>query len=206
MPYVNMTKDFNEVRKPVALGLTKRQILGVMAAAAAGIPLYLLLYKKMGVDSGTAVFTMVMCLMPIGFATFYTKDGLYIEKHILFYWETHVTRATERPYKTRNLYEWKERQKQLEKEVADILQKSGTVIPPDGKIDRKTKKELEKAVQKAKATGKIRKPSRMKRHSRTAYLKRNRGITRKPLHLRTSITSSWTKRTRRTGLNTGVTF
>ncbi len=155
MPYVNMTKDFNEVRKPVALGLTKRQLFGVMLAAAIGIPLYLLLYKKMGVDSGIAVFSMVICLMPVGFATFYTKDGLFIEKHIMFYWETHHVRATERPYRTQNLYEIKERQKLLEKEVEEILQKSGITIPANGKIDRKTKKELEKAVQKAKATGRI---------------------------------------------------
>ena len=150
-----MTKDFNEVRKPLALGLTKRQLIGVIVAAIVGIPAYLLLYKKLGVDSGTAVFCMIMLVFPIGFVTLYTKDGLFLEKHIRFYWETHYARATERPYKTQNLYELKERQKKLEQEVNAILQENGIRIPAEGKIDRKVKKELEKAIEKAKITGKI---------------------------------------------------
>lgn len=155
MPYVNMTKDFNEVRKPLALGLTKRQLVGAGIALVMGMSVYLFLYKKLGLDSATSVFFMILAAFPIGFVTLYTKDGLFLEKHIRFYFETHYQRATERPYKTQNLYELKERQQQLEKEVSRILQQNGIKIPIEGKIDRKVKKELEKAVQKAKTTGKI---------------------------------------------------
>lgn len=155
MAYVNMTKDFNEVRKPIALGLTKRQIAGISMAALIGIPLYLLLYKRFGISSSNAMFLMVMAIFPIGFVTLYTKDGLFIEKHIRYYWETHHTRATQRPYVAQNLYEIMERQRELEKEVDSILKKEGIKIPQEGVIDKRVKKELEKAVSKAKRMGKI---------------------------------------------------
>lgn len=155
MPYVNMTKDFNEVRKPLALGLTKRQLIGIAAMAAIGIPLYLFLYKHLGVSSQNSTFILLLSLMPVGFVTLYTKDGLFIEKHLKYYWETHYKRATERPYRVQNLYEMLEKQRQLEEEVEAILKKEGIKIPATGQIDKKTKKELEKAIEKAKMTGKI---------------------------------------------------
>ena len=42
MPYVTMTKDFSEVKKPVAAGLTLRQIICFSVAGAVGIPVYML--------------------------------------------------------------------------------------------------------------------------------------------------------------------
>lgn len=155
MPYVNMTKDFNEVRKPVALGLTKRQLLGGMLAAAVGLPLYLLLFKKLEIDSSVSIFIMIMAVFPIGFFTLYTKDGLFLEKHIKYYFETHRLRAIDRPYQTQNLYDLVEQRKKLEEEVEKILEKSSFKISEKGVIDKKIKKELEKAIEKAKHTGKI---------------------------------------------------
>lgn len=157
MPYVNMTRDFNEVRKPLALGLTKRQLIGVCIMAAIGIPLYLLLFKVLKVSIDVSVFIMCSAVLPVGFCTLYTKDGLFIEKHIKYYYETHKTRATERPYKTQNLYEIIERQKTLEKEIDDILNSNNgrIYISKDGIIDKQVKKEIEKAIEKAKRSGKI---------------------------------------------------
>ncbi|GFI68465.1 hypothetical protein IMSAG249_00282 [Lachnospiraceae bacterium] len=155
MPYVNMTRDFNEVRKPIALGLTKRQLLGITIMAAIGIPLYLLLYKKAGLPSDVSIFIMLFAILPVGFCTLYTKDGLFIEKHIRFYYETHRQRATERPYKTQNLYDLLDRQEKLRKEIDAILEKNKIRIPKDGLVDKQTKKEIEKAIEKAKQRGRI---------------------------------------------------
>ncbi len=155
MPYVNMTRDFNEVRKPIALGLTKRQLIGITIMAAVGIPLYLLLFKVLNLPSDVSIFLMLSAIFPIGFCTLYTKDGLFIEKHIKYYYETHRVRATERPYKTQNLYDLIDKQEKLKKEVDAILEKGRIHISRDGTIDKQTKKEIEKAIEKAKRSGRI---------------------------------------------------
>lgn len=106
------------------------------------------------------------------------KDGLYLDKHLRFFYETYFVRNTQRPYVTQNLYDLLKKEEEFKKEVEKIIFKgkapeeikkikeSGEksevkigkkriVIPMKGSIDHKTKKELEKAVEKAKLQGEI---------------------------------------------------
>ena len=160
MPYVTMTKDFSEVKKPVAAGLTLRQIICFSVAGAVGIPVYMLTKDILG-TSAAAVLMVILMLPEFIFAQ-YKKDGMYLEKHLKYFRETRFQRNTERPYKTQNIYDFITQQAEMEEEVKRILgsniarDKNGKIIiPKNGKLDRKTKKELEKAIKKAYRSGKI---------------------------------------------------
>ena len=178
MAYVNMTKDFSEVKKTISgIGRTKRQIFAFATAAAAGVPIFLLCRPYM--DITYAVMALALCAAPPCFLILYKKNGMYMERHIKYLYETHYIRNTERPYRSDNLYQMLLEEKNLETEVKAILNKekkkeepAGTgqtkqrmqeikagrkkiIIPVTGKIDRATKKELEKMVRKAKIKGKI---------------------------------------------------
>lgn len=177
MPYVTMTKDFSEVKKPVVAGLTWRQLVFGIIALALGIPAYIATKDKIGATNAAVLMFVIMA--PEFFIAQYSKDGLPFEKHLNYYIETRFKRNTERPYKTVNLYDLMQKQAALDREVERILFNSGNisikeikdnpkakagknsprtgkiVIPDAGKLDRKTKKELEKAVRKAKKQGKI---------------------------------------------------
>lgn len=170
MPFVTMTKDFSEVKKPIAAGLTVRQLICFTIAGGIGIPVYLLTKDKF--DTSIAVIFMMLAMLPEFFLAQYTKDGMPLEKHVMYFYETRFKRNIERPYKTQNIFDLVKKREEVEKEVEKILLQNKVpkkmikdmkpkidnekiIIPIKGKIDRKTKKELEKAVKKAYRTGKI---------------------------------------------------
>lgn len=174
-----MTKDFTEVKKTVAFGLTARQLVCFIAAAIIGVPIYIFMKDKIGTTN--AALLMFIVMIPEFFVAQYTKDGLPFERHLKYFIETRFIRNTERPYKTINIYELMWRQEELNREVDRILLNNGDIsvtdikknpnakigknnplnrtgkimIPTKGPIDRRTKRELEKAVKKAKRNGKI---------------------------------------------------
>ncbi len=179
MAYVNMTKDFSEIKRPIAgLGFTKRQLLAFFVGCLFGLPVFFIFKLLLKTDVTTAVGGMAFLTVPVMFLMLYKKDGLYIEKHAGYYIETHFKRNTDRPYQTQNLYDIKQKEEQFQKEVERIvfrgkpkeeiakIRKSGETseikinkkkitIPLTGPIDRATKRELEKAVKKAKLNGEI---------------------------------------------------
>lgn len=178
MAYVNMTKDFSRVKKPISgLGLTKRQLAAFLAAAAVGIPLFFLC-RALGADASVSAFGLALGALPIGYAVLYEKDGKYLETWLKYAYETHFVRNTDRPYVIDNLYDLMEREKRLKEEVEKIVFQGKTEaqirkiralgetreikigkdkirIPAVGPVDKATKKELEKAVKKAKLKGQI---------------------------------------------------
>ena len=179
LAYVNMTKDFSEMRRTIpGLGLTRRQIVAFGSGVLCGIPFFLVSKLAIGLDTTEAVMVMAASAFPVVFCLLYKKDGMYIEKHLRYWYETHFVRNTERPYVTRNIYDAVVKSRQLQKEVEQIvfkgksaeeivavkasgetseikLAKKKFVIPLSGPVDRATKRELEKAVKKAKLTGQI---------------------------------------------------
>lgn len=174
-----MTKDFSEMRRTIpGLGLTKRQLLAFGSGVLCGIPFFLVSKLCIGLDTTDAVMIMAVSAFPVIFCLLFKKDGMYIEKHLRYWHETHFVRNTERPYVTNNIYDAVTRSRQFQEEVERIVFKGKSageiaaikasgetsevklgkrkfVIPLSGPIDRTTKKELEKAVRKAKLTGQI---------------------------------------------------
>lgn len=179
MASIGMSKDFSQVKKIIpGLGVTKRQAFAILTAAIVGFPMYFLLTKNFQLDITQAILGMACVAAPVVWVILYKLNGLYLEKHISFYYETHFKRNTERTYVTHNLYELMETERKLKKEVEKIvfqnkseeeikrIKQSGEFtdikinekkikIPGKGPVDRKTKKELEKAVKKAKLRGNI---------------------------------------------------
>lgn len=178
MAYVNMTKDFSEVRKTISgLGLTKRQLVAFLLAALVGLPVFLAAKPYIGMTY--AIIVMAVAAFPICFFILFKKDGLYMEVHARYWYETHFIRNTDRPYQTNNLYELMQEEKRIKKEVEAIVFKGKTpaeieaarasgqmqevklgkhkkiYVPLTGKIDKQTKKELERMVRKAKIKGDI---------------------------------------------------
>lgn len=178
MAYVNLTKDFSEVKRTISgLGLTKRQLVAFASGAAVGIPVFLLLKPHFDITICTIV--MAMLVLPICFVILYKKDGAYMEKRIRYWYETHYIRNTDRPYRIDNLYDLMIEQKRIKEEVEKIvfrgmqekeieqIKASGQVqevkigkhkkiyVPLTGKIDKQTKKELERMVRKSKLKGEI---------------------------------------------------
>lgn len=179
MAYVNMTKDFSEVRKTIpGLNLTKRQAVAFAAGGSVGLPVFLVMRFAIGLDIMVSLTGLCAAVAPVAVCLMYKHNGMGIEKYARFYYETHFVRNTDRPYRTNNLYVLQEEEKRIEEEVEKILFSGKTkkeiarikaagetsevrigkqhiTIPMKGPIDPKIKKELEKAVRKAKIKGEI---------------------------------------------------
>lgn len=179
MAYVNMTKDFSEVRKTIpGLNLTKRQIIGFVTGVVVGMPVFLVMRFALGLDILASVMGLSIAAAPVVICILYKKNGMGMEKYLWYFYETHFIRNTDRPYVTNNLYILQEEEERLQKEVERIvfsgktqkeiariraadetsevkIGKKRIIIPMKGPIDPKVKKELEKAVKKAKIKGDI---------------------------------------------------
>lgn len=178
MAYVNMTKDFSEVKKTISgLGLTKRQMIAFLSGLAVGIPIFLIVKPYIGMSY--SIFVMAIAALPVCLAILYKKDGKYIEVHMKYFHETHFVRNTERPYRTDNLYQLMQEEKRVKEGVERIVFRGKTpaeiekikasgqmqevklgkhkkiYVPLVGKIDKSTKRELERMVKKAKVKGDI---------------------------------------------------
>lgn len=181
MAYINMTKDFSEMPKIIpGIGLTKRQVIALIAGA--GISLLMFFLLKPYLEITYRVTVMAAIALPIFLLVLHKKDGMYMEVHIRYFIETHFIRNTERPYQTQNMYALLMEEKRIEEEVEKIvlkgkceeeikeIKKTGQMqeitvrsglrqkkicVPLTGKLDRATKKELERMVRKAKLKGEI---------------------------------------------------
>ena len=179
MAYVNMTKDFSEVRKTIpGINLTKRQIVAFAVGILIGLPVFLVMRFLLHMEVTASVMGLGIAAAPVVFCIMYKNNGMGMEKYFKFFYETHFVRNTDRPYRTNNLYVLTEQEEKLQKEVERIvfqgkskkeieqikeagessevkIGKKRIMIPMQGPIDPKVKKELEKAVKKAKIKGDI---------------------------------------------------
>ncbi len=179
MAYVNMTKDFSEVRKTIpGLGITKRQMFAFLSGFAVGVPVFIGMRLVLKQEIIVSLTGLSIAAAPFIILILYKKNGMGAEKYLKYFYETHFVRNTDRPYQTNNLYVLQEEERKLEREVEKILfsgkskkeiariQASGETseikigkkhitIPMKGPIDPKVKKELERAVRKAKIKGEI---------------------------------------------------
>lgn len=183
MAYVNMSKDFSDVKMNIpGLKVTKRQIIAIATAVCIGLPVFYVIRVKLMLELTIAVMGIMISAGPIAFLIMFKKDGLGMEKHLKYFFETYFKRNTERPYRTDNLYLLLQREERLRREVERIvyrgkskeeinrIKESGEMtevtfgkgtgskkimVPLKGPIDTKVKKELEKAVKKAKVKGTI---------------------------------------------------
>lgn len=118
MPYVQVPKDLTKVKTKVAFNLTKRQLICFSIAAATAVPVYFLTRDYIG-NMG-AMLLLIVVAMPSFLAAMYERNGQPFEKVIKTVIKSRFIRPKIRPYKTENLYEYAEKQYDLEKEVKRI--------------------------------------------------------------------------------------
>lgn len=76
--YVQIPKDFNEIRQKFMFNLTKRQVVSFGIGAVTGMPVFFLI--KMKADLSLAVTGMGIAAAPAVFCGIYKKNGLYFEQ------------------------------------------------------------------------------------------------------------------------------
>lgn len=102
MAYVNVPNDLSRVKTKMVFNLTKRQLICFGAAAAIGIPTYLLARSAIG---GTgAMLLMIALMLPCFFLAMYERDGLPAEKVLKNILRATVLTPRVRPYQTQNFY------------------------------------------------------------------------------------------------------
>ena len=119
MPYVQMPKDLTKVKTKVAFNLTKRQIICFGLAAVCAVPTYFLTRETIG--NMAAMLLLIVIAMPFFLFAMYEKNGLPFEKIAKAVIKSSFLRPKVRPYKTENVYEYAEKQYDLEKEVKAII-------------------------------------------------------------------------------------
>ncbi len=119
MPYVQVPKDLTKVKTKVAFNLTKRQLICFGIACALAIPAYFLTRESIG--NMAAMLLLIIIAMPFFLVAMYEKNGLPFEKVAKNVIRSRFIRPKVRPFKTENMYEYAEKQYDLEKEVQTIV-------------------------------------------------------------------------------------
>ncbi len=94
--FVPIPKDLSRIKRKVALGLTKRQLICFSIAAAVGLPFYFLTRKLIG--NSNAATAMVLIMLPAFLFAMYEKDGLPLEKVLKNYISVHYLKPQVRVY------------------------------------------------------------------------------------------------------------
>ena len=102
MAYVNVPNDLSKIKTKLAFNLTKRQLICFGAAAAVGVPLYLLTRGALG--NSAALLLMLAVMLPAFLLAMYERDGLPLEKVLYYIVRTKYLRSGVRPYRTENIY------------------------------------------------------------------------------------------------------
>lgn len=121
MPYIPVPKDLTKVKSKVLFNLTKRQLVCFGGGALVGVPLFFLLKGPLG--NSSAAICMIVVMMPFFLFALYEKNGLPLEKYLLYLIRTCFIRPKRRPYMTNNLYAALEKQDRLDREVHRIVQR-----------------------------------------------------------------------------------
>lgn len=119
MAYAEIPRDVLKIKRRVVAGLTKRQLVCILIAAAIGLPLFFLLRKPLG--SSTAAYAMVFAMIPAMLFAFYEHNGLPLERYLRDMLRVMFFRPKQRAYRTENYYEKLNTQIKYEEEVRKIV-------------------------------------------------------------------------------------
>ncbi len=103
MAYVDIPKDLEGIKSKVALGLTKRQLIGFGAAAIIGLPVYLTTRISVGNDWGLILMIFSISL-PLLYAI-YDPKGMSVEQVVSAWLRFQFVAVGPRPYVNVNVYD-----------------------------------------------------------------------------------------------------
>jgi len=127
LPYVNVPNDLSKIKTKMALNLTKRQLVCFGAAAAVGIPTFLLTRPAIG--NSAALFLMIGLMIPAFLLAMYERDGLPFEKVVRNFVYARFLAPGTRPYKTENFYALLNEGHAPDKEVTQIAAAKENTAP-----------------------------------------------------------------------------
>lgn len=81
LAYVDVPKDVIKIREKYILGLSKREVISVFIGGAIGLAIYFKLRQFIGIS---AMYVMIVFIIPILFIGFYDDDGITFEKKLLY--------------------------------------------------------------------------------------------------------------------------
>ena len=122
MPYVNIPKDLNQVKSKFIFNLTRRQVFCFALGAAAGLPVFFLTRKHIGVSMASML--MILCMLPFFMFAMYEKNGQPLETVLRHMIQSGFVSEKNRPYKTENFYGIIDLNLNRRKEVKRIVQKA----------------------------------------------------------------------------------
>ena len=117
MSQIEVNKDFSRIKKKVAFGLTKRQLICFLIAGILGFVFYLSVRGSLGTTG--ALSLMILVILPVFFISQFERDGRYLEDIFMDMLRTKVLRPGIRTYETKNIYAEEDR-KMYKKEVLGI--------------------------------------------------------------------------------------
>ena len=119
MPYIPVPKDLTRVKTKFLFNLTKRQLVCFGGGALVGVRLFFLLKGPLG--NSSAAICMIVVMMPFFLFALYEKNGLPLEKYMLYFVRACFIRPKQRPYMINNFYAALEKQDELDREVHRIV-------------------------------------------------------------------------------------
>ena len=119
MAYVPVPKDLTKVKSKFLFNLTKRQVVCFGLGALAGVPVFFLTKRIIGVSMAAAV--MIVIMLPFFMFAMFERHGQPLEVLLKHYIEARFIRSRTRVYETENFYGTVERNIRNKREVNRIL-------------------------------------------------------------------------------------
>ena len=100
--YVEIPKDFDEIKRKVALGLTKRQLICFGIAAGIGGITFFLTYPKLGITG--AAYCLFITAAPAIIFGIWKPNDLWLEEHLKLMYE-YYKGGKIKTYQTENIFD-----------------------------------------------------------------------------------------------------
>jgi len=136
MAFVKMPKDLTKIKSKAALNLTVRQLIVFGTAAVIGVPTFFLTRGSLGMHGAGFLTFVIVC--PFFLVGLYERNGQPFEKVMKNVLNLFFFRPRQRPYTSKNSYEYLIDQADLEEEIRKI--KKETVIPIKTAVKKKKAK------------------------------------------------------------------
>lgn len=127
---VSVPKNLSTIKTKIIKNLTKRQLICFSGAGLIGIPFYIATRKVIGTQ--TAMFLMVILMLPFFFFAMYEKDGFPAEKILYLMIRQKLLLPEKRIYRSEQMS--KEERQELQKEVKVLEAKARRSVPNSKKI------------------------------------------------------------------------
>ena len=119
MAYVPVPKDLTRVKSKFLFNLTKRQVVCFGLGALAGLPVFFLTKKAIGVSMAAAL--MIVIMLPFFLFAMFERNGQPLEVLLKHYIQARFVRPRTRVFETENFYATLEQNMRNRREVRKIL-------------------------------------------------------------------------------------